>query len=136
MRKVMSGAFNHHLLRSFIGPTARDLALKMLALLIAITAFQSITDYYQLRDVVFSNVEQRAAAISDHLAMRAQHDDDFGPREAAQAVTREAIWHGDVLAIYLIDSAGRLLTGLAPGWAAAGSAPSWMQHDSRIVASR
>lgn len=111
MHKVKSGVFNHHLLRSFIGPTARDLALKMLALLIVITAFQSITDYYQLRDVMFASVEQRAAAISDHLAMRAQHDSDFGPGEAAQAVTREAIWHDDVLAIYLIDSAGRLIAG-------------------------
>ncbi|PKP77077.1 MAG: hypothetical protein CVT81_11295 [Alphaproteobacteria bacterium HGW-Alphaproteobacteria-3] len=111
MRKVMSGAFNHNFLRSLVGPTARDLALKMLALLIAITAFQSITDYYQLRDVMFASVEQRAAAISDHLAMRARHDRDFGPDEAAQAVTREAIWHGDVLAIYLIDSAGRLIAG-------------------------
>ncbi|WP_293334991.1 ATP-binding protein [Parvibaculum sp.] len=111
MRKVKSSAFIHHLLRSLIGPTARTLALKMLALLLVITAFQSLIDYYQLRDVMFANVEQRAAAVSDHLAMRAQLDDDFGPAEAAQAVRREAIWNDDVLAIYLTDTAGRLLTG-------------------------
>lgn len=110
MRKV-KGLFSQSLLRSFVGPTARDLALKMLALLLFITAFQSVTDYYQLRDVMFANVEQRAAAISQHLAMRSKLDDDFGPAEAAQAARREAIWNNEILAIYLLDSAGRVLTG-------------------------
>lgn len=111
MRKVKRGAFNRHLVRSFVGPTARDLALKMLTLLLFITAFQSVIDYYQLRDVMFANVEQRAAAISRHLAMRSQLDNDFGPAEAAQATRREAIWNEEFLAIYLIDSAGRILAG-------------------------
>ena len=111
MRKVKGGALIHQLLRSLVGPTARELALKMLALLLVITAFQSVIDYYQLRDVMFANVEQRAAKISDHLSMRSKLDDDFSPAEAAQAVRREAVWNEDVLAIYLIDTAGRLLTG-------------------------
>lgn len=105
------GIPSQSLLRSFVGPTARDLALKMLTLLIFITAFQSVIDYYQLRDVMFSNVEQRAAGISRHLAMRSKLDDDFSTAEAAQATRREAIWNEDFLAIYLIDSAGRVLAG-------------------------
>lgn len=105
------GVLSQSLLRSFVGPTARDLALKMLILLIFITAFQSVIDYYQLRAVVFSNVEQRAAGISRHLAMRSKLDDDFSSEEAAQATRREAIWNEEFLAIYLIDSAGRVITG-------------------------
>ena len=104
-------AFDIDRLRSLVGPTARDLALKMCLLLLILTGGQSVVDYYQLRDVMFSKVEQRAAAISEHLAMRSKLDNDFGATEAAQAVTREAVWNDDFLAIYLIDQSGRLLKG-------------------------
>ncbi len=83
----------------------------MCLLLLISTGGQSVVDYYQLRDVMFSKVEQRAAAISEHLAMRSKLDNDFGATEAAQAVTREAVWNDDFLAIYLIDQSGRLLKG-------------------------
>ncbi len=104
-------AFDIDRLRSLVGPTARDLALKMCLLLLVLTGVQSAVDYYQLRDVMFSKVEQRAAAISGHLSMRAKLDKDFDAEEAAQAVTREAIWNDDFLAIYLLDQSGRLLKG-------------------------
>lgn len=104
-------AFDIDRLRSLVGPTARDLALKMCLLLLVLIGAQSFVDYYQLRDVMFSKVEQRAAAISGHLSMRSKLDHDFNAEEAAQAVTREAIWNDEFLAVYLIDQSGRLLKG-------------------------
>src|SRR5690554_5272073 len=100
-------------LRSLAGPTARDLALRMLLLLLVLTGAQTIVDYYELRDVMFSKVEQRALSVSNHLAMRAQLDNDFNVDEAAQAVTLEALWNDEFLAVYLIDKSGALLKGEA-----------------------
>lgn len=98
-------------LRSLIGPTARDLALKMFALLVLITAVQSILDYRHLRDMMFDHVSQRASSVSDHLSMRSILDHDFGIAEASQAVTREVRWHSDLLAVYLVDAAALPLAG-------------------------
>lgn len=100
-------------LRSLAGPTARDLALRMLLLLLVLAGIQAIADYYELRHVMFSKVEQRASSVSNHLAMRARLDDDFDVEEAAQAVTREAIWNEEFLAVYLVDKSGALLKGEA-----------------------
>lgn len=111
MRHHAYAVFDHRRLRSFVGPTALDLALKMLVLLAIITGIQSVVGYYQLRDLMFASVEQRAAAVSDHLAMRAQLDDDFDVREAGQAVNREVTWRNDLLASYLIDQSGNVLKG-------------------------
>jgi len=99
------------LLRSLIGPTARDLALKMLTLLVLISAIQSIVEYRNLRSMMFDHVAKRAATISDHLAMRSVLDDDFGLVEARQAVARETRWHSDLLAVYLVDPSGRPIAG-------------------------
>jgi PAS domain S-box-containing protein len=104
-------AFDYRHLLALTGPTARALALKIFLLLIALTAIQSIIDYYELRAVMFSKVEQRAAKMADHLAMRAKLDDDFSIAEAAQAVARETIWNDDLLAIFLLDREGRVLEG-------------------------
>ncbi|MCF8471108.1 MAG: response regulator [Parvibaculum sp.] len=104
-------AIGQYFLHSFIGPTARDLALKMFILLIVLAGLQSVIDYYALRSVVFANVEQRAASISDHFAMRSTLDGDFDIAEAAQAVRREATWNDDLLAVYLLDNSGRVLDG-------------------------
>ncbi|MDO8838103.1 MAG: ATP-binding protein [Parvibaculum sp.] len=98
-------------LRSLIGPTARDLALKMFLLLVLISAVQSILDYRHLRDMMFDHVSQRASSVSDHLAMRSILDHDFGIAEASQAVTREVRWHSDLLAVYLVDPAALPLAG-------------------------
>ncbi|WP_168713188.1 PAS domain-containing hybrid sensor histidine kinase/response regulator [Parvibaculum lavamentivorans] len=99
------------MLRSLVGPTARDVALKMFALLIALVLIQSLVDYYQLRSVMFTSVEQRASMVADHLAMRSQLDGDFNVGEASQAVSREALWHDDLLGVYLIDDTGNVLEG-------------------------
>lgn len=104
-------AFDYRRLSSLTGPTARALALKMFLLMLVLTGAQSTVDYYKLRDVMFSTVEHRAASIADHLAMRAKLDDDFDVAEASQAVTREAAWNEDLLAIYLLDRRGRLIEG-------------------------
>lgn len=104
-------AFDYRHLLALTGPTARALALKIFLLLIALTAIQSIIDYYELRAVMFSKVEQRASKMADHLAMRAKLDDDFSIAEAAQAVARETIWNDDLLAIFLLDREGRVLEG-------------------------
>lgn len=104
-------ALDYRQLRSLTGPTARALALKMFALLVALTVVQSIIDYYELRGVMFSKVEQRAATVADHLAMRVVHDDDFSIAEASQAVAREAAWNEDLIAVFLLDRQGRLLEG-------------------------
>jgi len=104
-------AFGATSLRSLIGPTARDLALKVFALLILISAVQSAIDYSTLRSMMFDHVSQRAASVSDHLAMRSVLDDDFGIAEASQAVARETRWHTDLLAVYLVDPAGRPIAG-------------------------
>ncbi|WP_339831277.1 ATP-binding protein [uncultured Parvibaculum sp.] len=98
-------------LRSLIGPTARDLALKMFLLLVLISAVQSILDYRHLRGMMFDHVSQRASSVSDHLAMRSVLDHDFGIAEASQAVTREVRWHSDLLAVYLVDAAALPLAG-------------------------
>ncbi|MEX2248921.1 MAG: ATP-binding protein [Parvibaculum sp.] len=98
-------------LRSLIGPTARDLALKMFALLTLICVVQSALDYRNLRNMMFDHVAQRAASVSDHLAMRSILDDDFGIAEASQAVARETRWQSDLLAVYLVDPAGRPIAG-------------------------
>ena len=47
-------AFDIDRLRSLVGPTARDLALKMCLLLLVLTGVQSAVDYFQLRVVMFS----------------------------------------------------------------------------------
>ncbi|MBX3491467.1 MAG: response regulator [Parvibaculum sp.] len=97
--------------RSLVGPTARGLALKMFVLLVLISAVQSYVDYRHLREMTFNHVAQRAASVSDHLAMRSILDDDFGIAEASQAVARETRWHSDLLAVYLVDASGRPLAG-------------------------
>lgn len=104
-------AFDYRHLRSLTGPTARALALKMFVLLVVLTGVQSVIDYYELRSVMFSKVELRAATVADHLAMRAQLDDDFSIAEASQAVAREAAWNNDLLAVFLLDRQGRVLEG-------------------------
>lgn len=104
-------ALDYRQLRSLTGPTARALALKMFALLVGLTVIQSVIDYYELRGVMFSKVEQRAATVADHLAMRVKHDDDFSIAEASQAVAREAAWNEDLIAVFLLDRQGRLLEG-------------------------
>ncbi|MBX3506201.1 MAG: response regulator [Parvibaculum sp.] len=104
-------AFDYRRLSSLTGPTARALALKMFLLMLLLTGVQSVVDYYKLRGVMFSKVEQRAAYVADHLAMRAKLDSDFDTIEAAQAVSREALWNDDLLAVFLIDRSGRLLEG-------------------------
>ncbi len=101
--------------RTLIGPTARGLALKMFALLVLISAIQSYVDYRHLREMMFDHVAQRAASVSDHLAMRSILDDDFGIAEASQAVARETRWHSDLLAVYLVDLSGLpLASTMAP----------------------
>lgn len=122
MRNHWGTGIDHYFLHSLIGPTARDLALKMFALLIVLAGLQSVIDYYQLRGVVFANVAQRAASISDHFAMRSKLDGDFGIAEAAQAVRREATWNDDLLAVYLLDNNGRVLDGTKTSQIADGSA--------------
>ena len=104
-------AFDYHRLRSLTGPTARALALKMFLLMAVLTTAQSVVDYYELRSVMFTKVEQRASTVADHLAMRAQLDHDFSIAEASQAVAREAIWNDDLLAVFLINKAGQMLEG-------------------------
>lgn len=111
MRGHAYASFDYRRLRSFVGPTARDVALKMLAVLVLLAGTQSIVDYYQLRNVMLESVEQRAAGIADHLAMRSQLDGDFTVGEASQAVSREALWHRDLLAVYLIDDTGNVIEG-------------------------
>lgn len=104
-------AFDYRRLRSLTGPTARALALKMFLLMVVLTTAQSIVDYYELRSVMFSKVEQRASTVADHLAMRAKLDHDFSIAEASQAVAREAIWNDDLLAVFLINQSGRMIEG-------------------------
>ena len=104
-------AFDYRRLRSLTGPTARALALKMFLLMVVLTTAQSVVDYYELRSVMFSKVEQRASTVADHLAMRAKLDHDFSIAEASQAVAREAIWNDDLLAVFLINQSGRMIEG-------------------------
>ncbi|MEQ8268895.1 MAG: ATP-binding protein [Parvibaculum sp.] len=111
MRDIAHAIFGHRLVRSFVGPTARDVALKMLVLLVLLAGIQAVLDYHHLRSMMFANAGQRASTVSDHLAMRAKLDTDFGLSEAAQAVNREAIWNDDILAVYLVDKTGRLIEG-------------------------
>ncbi|PKQ08851.1 MAG: hypothetical protein CVT73_05615 [Alphaproteobacteria bacterium HGW-Alphaproteobacteria-12] len=122
MRNHWGTGIDHYFLHSFIGPTARDLALKMFALLIVLAGLQSVIDYYELRGVIFANMEQRTASISDHFAMRSKLDGDFGIAEAAQAVRREATWNDDLLAVYLLDNNGRVLDGTKTSRIADGNA--------------
>jgi PAS domain S-box-containing protein len=109
--RALFRALDYRQLRSLTGPTARALALKMFALMVVLTFAQSVIDYYELRGVTFSKVEQRAATVSDHLAMRAKLDHDFSVAEVSQAVSREAIWNDDLLAIFLLDREGNILEG-------------------------